>query len=207
MRSNTSVLSCQCHALTSTLCCSQNEVWRAYSDEYVTFVCYIVYNIVIALNAIIFKKSFALCSPNIFLLHINKHMCLQRPFTDWVRSLCCLSVLACVSLVTVGVTLVTNCSFIHCTCPNNEDTVNVTAFRHITPPCLDIPPSQSHVLHTHIPLSIAPPRPPNTPHTVHASGRNPSVYRKKPNGRPFRSPLSLFFTVWVDQMNIPCHRA
>lgn len=114
--------------------------------------------------------------------------------------------LACVTLVTVGVTLVTNSSFIHCTCPRNEDTVNVPAFRRITPPCLDIPPLQSRVLHTHIPLSISPSPLPSTPHAVPVSGSKPLHILKETQWSSFLFPSISIFVVWAAQSYIPCHR-
>ncbi len=105
------------------------------NDEFVTFVCCTEYRYIQKVICTLRPKWYYVS--NIFLLHINEYtftdilsvcfckcmtVCLysghstvrlQQSFTDWVRSLCCSSMLACVTLVTVGVTLVTNSSFIH----------------------------------------------------------------------------------------------
>lgn len=124
--------------------------------------------------------------------YTHSTVCLQLSFTHWLMSFCWLSMLASVTCGTVGVSYVTNSFFIHCTC-------------HVTPPYLDIPPSQSHVLHTHIPLSPSPPPMPQM--LCLPLGLNPSISWKKPNVLSFHSPQTLIFALRVDQMNIPCSRA
>lgn len=112
----------------------------------------------------------------------------------WVKSLCCLSMLACVTLVTVGVTLVTNSSLIHCTCPekrgyckcNSVSPCHPTLSGHPSIPvtCPSYPHSSIHL----------PPLPHPAPHSLCLPlGLKPSIFWKKPNVPPFSSPsISIF---------------
>ena len=99
--------------------------------------------------------------------------------------------LACVTLVTEGVTLVTNSSFIHCAGPKKRGYCECDGVSTVSPHLVWT--SQSHVLHTHIPLSISPcpphppPRAPCLPLGLHILDRS-----------PYSFPLYLSF-LWVDR--------